>query len=101
MRQFARQFAGMALVGTRGANVRDVPLAAEEIEQSTVGIVNRAKVQRVPERGAVLAVVEQLNDDHVLIAQGIADARNGGRVGRRALQEAAVAPDDFGLVIAG
>ena len=58
MRHFARHDLGVLFLGARQVDIADIPLAAEEIAQFAIFIVNRAEVERVPEGRAVLAVVE-------------------------------------------
>ncbi len=101
MRQLARHLVRVTLVGARGAHVGNVPLAAEEIHQLALGGVDRPQVQGVPERRAVLAVIEQLCDEHALIGERLAYLLELGRVGAGPLQEPAVPAHDLGLLVPG
>ena len=78
-----------------------VGLHADEVGQRAVAVVDRRHRHLVPERGAVLAVVEQGDGDRLLRRQRPAQLRHRGPVGRRALQEAAVAAGDLVHRVAG
>lgn len=88
--------------GLLGFNLRgDVRLNADEVGDETGFIADGGDGKAVPERGAVLAVVEQLDGDFPLLADGAPEEVDGGGVGFGALEEAAVAAEDFGDGIAG
>ena len=66
-------------------DVGDVPLAAEEIPQLALFVVNRTEMESIPECRTILAVIQQLDDQHFFGAYGIADFRHLRLVGLGAL----------------
>jgi hypothetical protein len=72
---------------------RHVGLDADEVGQPALRVVHGRDGQLVPEGRAVLAVVEQRDGEVLLALQRVPDALHVGRVGVRALQEAAVAAE--------
>ena len=79
---------------------RHVELRGEEVEELAVLAEDRADEQRVPERRAVLAVVEDLDRDRPRLGQGLLDLADGAAVGERALEEAAVPAVDLFAAVA-
>ncbi len=80
---------------------REVELAAEEEQQFAVRTEHGADVQLVDEGAAVAPVVQQLHHDVASRGDGGPDAGDVGRVGRRPLKEAAIAPDQLLRRVAG
>ena len=72
-----------------------VQLAGEEVDQLALAVEHRTQVERVPERRAVLLVVDQLDSQVVLRGQRRPDQVDGRRVCGRPLQEAAVPAEDL------
>ena len=91
----------MLLSGARALDVGDVPLAAEEIDQIARIVVDRPEMQGVPESAAVLAVVQQFDDRDLFALDRAAHGLNLFAIGAAPLEEAAIATEDFVLVIAG
>jgi hypothetical protein len=79
----------------------DVGLHADEAHQGPGAVEDGADRQLVPERGAVLAVVQQGRGDRALLREGGPDLRDGRRIGRRTLQEPAVPADRLVRLVAG
>jgi hypothetical protein len=71
----------------------DLPLGSKIVPEPPLVVAHRAEVDGVPKRGAVLAVVEELDIDGLLARQAFADAPHGLRRGFCALHEPAVPPD--------
>ena len=82
-------------------DVRDVPLRAVVMGQPAARIVDRADMERVPEGGAVLAVVQDLHDLDPLAFESLAYGAGGLGIGLFALKEAAVAADRLLALVAG
>ena len=80
---------------------RHVELARVEIRERAVRVVHRAEQQPVPERRAVLAVVADVDLEPLRTAHRGPQPAQRVLVRQRALQEAAVAPDDLRAVVAG
>ncbi len=78
----------------------DVELRAEEVYEVAGGIVDRADEQRVPEGRAVLPIILEFEGDIRLVRNRRLQPRLGLGIGVRSLQEAAIAADDLGLVVA-
>jgi hypothetical protein len=76
----------------RLATPRHVELAAEMVQQLAVRIEDRRDEQRVPERPAVLLVVQHLDRDVGAVPQRGAHHRNRLGIGAGPLHEPAVAP---------
>jgi hypothetical protein len=83
------------------APVRHVELAGEEVDDLAFGVVYRTHEHRVPERRAVPAVVQDLQCGGPAFKEGFPELPDVIRVGARALQEAAVAAEDFAFLVAG
>ena len=79
----------------------DIELRGEEILDGAVLTANRADVQRIPERRAILAVVEHVDVDRLLGCDRGSHLGDGDGVGVLTLQEAAVASDDLGALVTG
>jgi hypothetical protein len=75
----------------------DVGLDADVVRQLAVRVEHRAQRELVPERGTVLAVVEQGDRDVLTAGETLPQEGDVGRVGARALQESAVLPDGLRL----
>jgi hypothetical protein len=76
-------------------HVGEVQLRGEEVEHAPALIPNRADEQRIPERRAVLAVVQDIDRDALLGFDGATDLGNAVLVGLRPLQKAAVPADQL------
>lgn len=79
----------------------DVGLNADQVGDDAGVIADGSDGEAVPERGAVLAVVQQLDGDFALFADGAPEEVDGGGIGFGTLEESAVAAEDFGDGIAG
>src|SRR4051812_13928719 len=73
----------------------DVLLRADEVEQGSALVAHRADHETVPERGSVLAVIENLGLDPVPGRNRLPYPVDNLRIRARPLQEAAVAADDL------
>ena len=88
--------------GLLGLDFRgDVGLNADQVGDEAGFITDGGDGEAVPERGAVLAVVQQLDGDFALFADGAPEEVDGGGIGFGTLEESAVAAEDFGDGIAG
>ena len=76
-------------------------LHANEVRQPVVLVQNGGDGQLIPERRAVLAVVEQFHGAGLPLANRLPESRYRGRVGVAALEEPAVAADGFLNSVAG
>ncbi len=72
---------------------RHVELAAEEVEQLSIGGEDRADEERVPEGAAIPAIVQHLQRHVGAVGDGGAEGGDAVGVRPRALHEAAVAAD--------
>ncbi|CDX38847.1 hypothetical protein MPLA_250056 [Mesorhizobium sp. ORS 3359] len=75
--------------------VGDIQLRGEEKQKLAFVIVDRADVERVPEGGTVLAIVQKVDADVVALGHRRAKFRDGSRIRLRSLQEAAVPAHDL------
>jgi hypothetical protein len=78
------------------AELADVLLDADVVRRLVRVAPDRREREVVPERRAVLAVVEQLDDEGRIRRERLADAGDGAWIGALALQEPAVPPADVG-----
>jgi hypothetical protein len=85
----------------RPARVRHIDLGREIINDPPGVVAHGADVQLVPERGAVLSVIEQFDGEAATLGDGGPKLGDGLDRGVRPLQEAAVAPDDLGVEVTG
>ena len=80
---------------------RHVMLDAHEGDQPTGAVEYRGHAQFIDEAAAILAVVGQLNADRLALHDGAAKGVDALLLGAHALQEAAVAAEDFMRFVAG
>jgi hypothetical protein len=85
----------------RGEQFGDVPLRTEQIRQIAILVVDRADMDRVPERRSVLAVVEDIDDRIFPAPHRFGELCDSRGLGAAPLQEAAIAADNLVAVIAG
>lgn len=71
-----------------------IDLPAQEKDQIAPGIKKRGRIQQIPKRLAILALVEKELDAFLAFLDCGAQATHGGAVGVTRLQEAAIARDD-------
>lgn len=79
----------------------DVGLNADQVGDEAGFITDGGDGEAVPERGAVLAVIEQLDGNFALFADGAPEEVDGGGIGFGTLEESTIAAEDFGDGIAG
>ena len=101
MLDLAQQQALLALEVLHAALLGHVELRREKISQVTGVVENRAYIQLVNERRAVLTVVEQLDRNRLRRGDGLPNFGDRGRIGTGPLQKPAVVPDDLGRRVAG
>ena len=101
MAQLPRHHPRMLLIRARGVDVGHVPLAAEQIFQLVLVIVDRADVQGIPEGRAVLLVIEDFHHGDRAGFHRIAQLVHRLPVGIHALQKTAIMAENFLLVITG
>ena len=101
MAHLARHRLGMLAVRSSRMHVRDVPLAAEIVDEPVVVVVDRTEMQGTPERRAVLAVTQKLDHHDLLLVERGPDLRDLFWISVGALEKAAVLSDDFIFVVAG
>ena len=84
----------------RGEQFGDVPLRTEQIRQIAILVVDRADMDRVPERRTVLAVIEDIDDRIFPAPHRFGELYDSRGLGAAPLQEAAIAADNLVAVIA-
>ena len=85
----------------RGQQFGNVPLRPEEIFEFAIRIVDRADMHCVPESGAVLAIIQNVDDRIDLPVHRFPQPGDRGLLGLLALQEPAIASDDLVDRVAG
>lgn len=87
------QLLGLAKTLFRIASPRDVQLRGEKVDQLVVGIERRRNEKRIPERCAVLLVVDQLDRGFLPLLDSAPYLGDCVAIGFRTLKQSAIGAD--------